>query len=103
MKKHKFKLAMGLTVTFSAMTLLAVQSTHSQSYCANHNSVDYNQMLPSNHPVNRCSSQAKQVNWGSWLTGDSDSNQFHFFDLFELLHSGRDHQIPQNSDSIPTQ
>ncbi|WP_133309286.1 hypothetical protein [Parashewanella curva] len=103
MKKNKFKLAMGLTGTLSAITVFAVQSTHSDSYCSYSNAVEYNQMLPSNHPVNRCSTQAKQLNWGSWLTGKSDSNQFHFFDLFELLHGDHDRQIPQNSDDIPTQ
>ncbi len=43
-------------------------------------------VLPASHPRNRCALKAKELNWRSWLAGKSGSGQFHYFDLFELLH-----------------
>ncbi|WP_139326897.1 hypothetical protein [Shewanella sp. UCD-KL21] len=49
--------------------------------------VTYNASLPSSHPTNRCAVDSDNVSWGSWVTGNSRSSQFHFLDLLELLHS----------------
>lgn len=38
----------------------------------------------------QCQLAAGQVTWLSWLTGDSRSVQFHFFDLIELISSSSD-------------
>lgn len=35
----------------------------------------------------QCQSSAEEVTWLNWLTGDSYSMQFHFFDLIELISS----------------
>ena len=42
--------------------------------------------LPMSHPINRCASaQIAEVSWSSWIRGQSNSYQFHFLDLLELL------------------
>ncbi|RUO76577.1 hypothetical protein CWI84_11290 [Idiomarina tyrosinivorans] len=33
----------------------------------------------------QCTAPAEKISWQSWLTGESRSTQFHFFDLVELL------------------
>ena len=38
----------------------------------------------------QCQLAAEQVTWLNWLTGDSRSVQFHFFDLIELISSSSD-------------
>lgn len=54
--------------------------------CACSDTTTYNSSLPSSHPNNRCATQSDNVSWGSWVTGNSRSSQFHFLDLLELLH-----------------
>lgn len=38
----------------------------------------------------QCQSSAEEVTWLNWLTGDSYSMQFHFFDLIELISGAQD-------------
>jgi hypothetical protein len=38
----------------------------------------------------QCQSSAEEVTWLNWLTGDSYSMQFHFFDLIELISGAHD-------------
>ncbi|MGB0893167.1 MAG: hypothetical protein ACPGUD_02075 [Parashewanella sp.] len=60
--------------------------------------ISFNSQLPSSHPLNRCAQQSQQLNWASWLSGKSKSNQFHFFDLLELLHKESPSQPTINSN-----
>ncbi|GIU49290.1 hypothetical protein [Shewanella sp. KT0246] len=79
---------------FSASTLMfvayfAASDNREQLFaenCACSDSATYNSSLPSSHPNNRCATQSDDVSWGSWVTGNSRSSQFHFLDLLELLH-----------------
>lgn len=43
--------------------------------------------LPVSHPKNRCAEDnpARDINWFTWLSGKTRSNQFHYLDLLELL------------------
>ncbi|MGO4893322.1 hypothetical protein [Flavobacterium sp. W21_SRS_FM6] len=51
--------------------------------------------LPMSHPINRCAtSNVEQVSWLSWVSGRSNSYQFHFLDLLELL--SRQTEAPKN-------
>ncbi|MGL5358235.1 MAG: hypothetical protein ACRDBI_00700 [Shewanella sp.] len=65
------------------------------------NETRYNPSLPSSHPNNRCADQTQTLSWGTWLTGNNRSGQFHFVDLLELLHGHQDKPIedmkPANS------
>lgn len=38
----------------------------------------------------QCQSSAEEVTWLNWLTGDSYSMQFHFFDLIELISGAQE-------------
>ncbi len=89
---HKNRLIITSSIAVSAITLLAINttSTHQNALaCACSDQVDYNSMLPASHPQNRCALENKEINWTSWLSGNSSSSQFHFFDLFELLNNNR--------------
>lgn len=79
-------LAVSVTAVLMSNTLSNSEGTLA---CACSSNVTYDTMLPASHPQNRCASQTKELNWGTWLTGKSGSSQFHFFDLFELLHGKR--------------
>ncbi|MFC6438787.1 hypothetical protein [Bowmanella sp. JS7-9] len=46
----------------------------------------YDNNLPASHPNNVCASHTESdVSWGNWLVGNSQSGQFHFLDLLELI------------------
>ena len=92
----------------SAVALLLSQSIMSDDSdpensqaCVCNDNISYNSNLPSSHPNNRCASQANDVSWRNWITGNSRSSQFHFIDLLELLHGHKDkplNDIPPSSN-----
>ena len=83
-------LGSALAVSFIVLFTSQVRSDSEETLaCACSANVTYDSMLPASHPQNRCAIQAKELNWGTWLTGKSGSGQFHFFDLLELLHGKR--------------
>ncbi|WP_213609214.1 hypothetical protein [Pseudoalteromonas sp.] len=49
-----------------------------------------------NNSVNRCIQIEEDSSWGSWLTGDSRSAQFHYLDLLELLTGTDDKHKPSS-------
>ena len=85
----KHRLIVGGVFAFSFVALLsseAISESEGTSACSCRASVTYDSMLPASHPKNRCALKTKELNWRSWLAGKSGSGQFHYFDLFELLH-----------------
>ena len=102
----KAKLIIGSSLAFSTFAFFTSQmlsSSQETLACACSNNTHYDSMLPASHPQNRCALQGKKVNWHSWLSGKSGSSQFHFFDLFELLHGKRNKNFnePNANDIAP--
>ncbi|WP_207234068.1 MULTISPECIES: hypothetical protein [Shewanella] len=91
--------AVGSVVAFSFNN---AQSENLQTKaCVCDSGTTYNTSLPSSHPNNRCASEVTDLSWGSWLTGNSRSTQFHFIDLIELLHGHEDKplsDLPSNTN-----
>lgn len=89
----KSAVILGMSATVVIMTALGIQGVANpaaSSACVCSADTTYNSALPSSHPNNRCASQASDLSWKTWITGQSRSNQFHFVDLFELLHGHKD-------------
>ena len=85
----KHRLIVGGTFALSLVALLTTETlseSQTTAACACSSSVTYDSMLPASHPQNRCALKTKELNWRSWFAGKSGSGQFHYFDLFELLH-----------------
>lgn len=88
-------------IVMTAISIKAISNPASTTACVCNGDTSYNSALPSSHPNNRCAAQAKDLSWATWVTGKSRSNQFHFVDLFELLHGHKERPIdnitPTNS------
>ncbi|QSX29858.1 hypothetical protein JYB88_17005 [Shewanella cyperi] len=67
--------------------------------CACSGETRYNNSLPASHPNNRCATQTRDLTWGSWLSGNSRSGQFHFIDLLELLNGHQDKPLDKSPSS----
>lgn len=90
-------LAMTLGIGHIAMAEKAYLVANNACQCSE--TTNYNELLPSSHPNNRCASLDTDVSWKNWLTGNSRSSQFHFLDLLELLH-GHKSQPTDNATPI---
>lgn len=72
------------SILFAAGAIAAGQNGFAACDCAS--DVEPDLSLPMSHPVNRCAfNQTKEVSWYSWFSGKSQSGQFHYLDLLELL------------------
>ncbi|MCL1147514.1 hypothetical protein AB4298_02495 [Shewanella sp. 10N.261.52.F9] len=91
-----------LALTCTAITSFALSSDREENtanaacVCDDPQS-QYNPSLPASHPSNRCASQSTDLSWKSWLTGESQTNQLHFIDLFELLYGHESAPINKSS------
>ena len=91
-----------LALGFTAITSFALSSNRTDiavnTACAcDSDSSQYNPSLPASHPSNRCAEQMSDLSWQSWLTGNSQTNQLHFIDLFELLYGHESAPISKNT------
>ena len=83
-------------------SIMAVMLTYAQFpkdegsvFCSCSQGVAFATELPMSHPINRCAAAGvAQVSWTSWISGRSNSYQFHFLDLLELLT--RHSEAPKN-------
>lgn len=97
-----YSAAAGLTLTLlvAAMVPAAEQGRQQFGYCNCDAGVELDNSLPLSHPANRCASgQKSAVSWLSWLKGGSQSVQFHFLDLLELLSRQVDPSSEQRAAS----
>ncbi|MCK7459703.1 hypothetical protein [Idiomarina aminovorans] len=80
------------SLAFTAFTASALMSP--SSFVTQQNATQRCQQLMTEAEQSNNSAQCRladeQVTWLSWLTGDSRSVQFHFFDLIELISSSSD-------------
>jgi hypothetical protein len=86
-----------LSGSIMAVMLAYVQFPRDQGsvFCSCSQGVAFATELPMSHPINRCASAGvAQVSWMSWVSGRSNSYQFHFLDLLELL--SRNTEAPKN-------
>ena len=85
-------LTMITSLALAAFTAFALVSP--SSLMAQKNATQKCQQLMTESEQNsnstQCQLAAEQVTWFNWLTGDSRSVQFHFFDLVELISSSSD-------------
>ncbi|ABZ78617.1 conserved hypothetical protein [Shewanella halifaxensis HAW-EB4] len=91
-----------LALACAAITSFAPSSnlteTAANAACAcDADASQYNPSLPASHPSNRCANQSHDLSWKSWLTGNSQTNQLHFIDLFELLYGHESAPISKSS------
>ncbi|MCK8046272.1 hypothetical protein MSG37_15415 [Shewanella sp. 1CM18E] len=97
MIKSAAVLAFACTVVTSlALSSKSIDSASAACACDAEES-HYNPSLPASHPSNRCASQTDNLSWKSWLTGQSQTNQLHFIDLFELLYGHESAPINNSS------
>lgn len=82
-----YSAAAGLALTLLVVAIVpAAEQGQQFGYCNCDAGVELDNSLPLSHPANRCASgQKSAVSWLSWLKGGSQSVQFHFLDLLELL------------------
>ena len=80
------------SIAFSSAILVAVlafgqvQINENGLFCSCPHNAQFDTQLPMSHPINRCATvQAEGVSWSSWFAGGTNSNQFHYLDLLELL------------------
>jgi len=97
----KSAIFLGLSAAFFAAAGAWFQATDDSATvaCACSSDTSYNNNLPASHPNNRCATQARDLTWGSWLTGSSRSGQFHFVDLLELLNGHQDKPMDKTPSS----
>lgn len=68
------------------LTVAQVPIDEGSVFCSCSQGVVFATELPMSHPINRCASVGvTEVSWRSWVSGNSNSYQFHFLDLLELL------------------
>lgn len=97
-----FKAATFVIITASASTInLASQSTKTTTVACvcDPKANNYNADLPVSHPSNRCSNESSDLSWTGWLAGESQTNQLHFIDLFELLYGHNNDNAPLNTST----
>jgi hypothetical protein len=69
-----------------AVAIAQVPANPGMLFCSCPSGLAFATELPMSHPINRCAAeQVAGVSWSSWFSGQSNSNQFHFLDLLELL------------------
>ena len=86
------------SAAMAALVFAQVPTQDGDLFCSHTEQLAFDQSLPLSHPVNRCSSEATSVSWASWFTGRSNSSQFHYLDLLELLSRYSD-----STDTAPHQ
>ncbi|WP_235594719.1 hypothetical protein [Paraglaciecola hydrolytica] len=94
-RKSKTLLTLGGSALTVALVFAQVPQNSGSVFCSCANDIGFAAELPMSHPINRCASeQVAEVSWSSWFHGHSNSYQFHFLDLLELL--SRQAEIPKD-------
>ncbi len=95
---HRFPLQMFATAAIISGVMVFVISavfTQANAPCLSHYSVNDSVIVDTsssspqatidNHPLIICNRNNQQISWLTWLLKQSDSVQFHYLDLIELL------------------
>jgi hypothetical protein len=97
MSKKLFTL--GGSALVVVIALAQVPTNSGALFCSCSSGVVFAAELPMSHPINRCAAeQVAGVSWLSWFSGQSNSYQFHFLDLLELLSR----QADTSTDKSPS-
>jgi hypothetical protein len=88
-------------VTAAALGVDGLSQRDTTAACVCSQSASYNNALPASHPNNRCATQAQDLSWKTWITGQSRSTQFHFVDLLELLDGHKDKPVDNLNPANP--
>lgn len=85
-RKSKKLLVICSSVMVVMLTYMQFPMDEGSAFCSCSPGITFANELPMSHPINRCASaNVEQVSWMSWASGRSNSYQFHFLDLLELL------------------
>ena len=92
------RITKGAISLFSSAALAAfvyaqVPDQEGLMFCSCSETASFDHELPMSHPINRCASdQQTSVSWSAWFSGRSNSGQFHYLDLLELLSRDSERQ-----------
>jgi hypothetical protein len=85
-RKLKSSIAFFSALLVAVLAFGQVQINEKGLFCSCPQNSQFDTQLPLSHPINRCAtSQAEGVSWTSWFAGGTNSSQFHYLDLLELL------------------
>jgi hypothetical protein len=99
-RKLKSSIAFSSAILVAALAFGQVQINAGGVFCSCPHNSQFDTQLPMSHPINRCATvQADGVSWTSWFAGGTNSSQFHYLDLLELLsrHTSDTKQKPHTS------
>ena len=98
-RKSKQLFTLGGSALVVALSFAQIPENIGSEFCSCPSGLAFATELPMSHPINRCASaQIAEVSWSSWFSGKSNSYQFHFLDLLELLSR----QTETINDKSPT-
>lgn len=85
-RKLKGSIAFSSAALVALLAFAQVPMDENGLFCSCPHNSQFDTQLPMSHPINRCATQQSSgVSWSSWIAGGTNSNQFHYLDLLELL------------------